>query len=199
MGAQISREQFEGVPLRAHEILAGIPLHDAWVVDLPKTCDGVTLDRFLSVADDSAFKPSPVVRLLLRLRFFVGGLLGWDREQSNATSNTFATRLTPGDRARSRVMPGTQKGPFRVVYRFENEEVSEIVNSTVHGAMLNALVETRTAYRYYLGVYVQPVSRLTPLYMAMIDPVRRFIVYPSLLRSVRTNWDRLNDGRHELR
>ena len=30
----------------------------------------------------------------------------------------------------------------------------------------------------------------TPFYMAAIDPFRKLIVYPSLLRSVRANWDR---------
>jgi len=30
---------------------------------------------------------------------------------------------------------------------------------------------------------------LTRFYMALIDPFRRLIVYPSLLRSVRTTWN----------
>jgi hypothetical protein len=54
---------------------------------------------------------------------------------------------------------------------------------------LSALVETPTAYRYYLAVYVQSVSRFTPFYMALIDPFRKLIVYPSLLRSVRARWN----------
>jgi hypothetical protein len=29
---------------------------------------------------------------------------------------------------------------------------------------------------------------LTPWYMALIDPVRRSIIYPSLLRGIRTTW-----------
>jgi Protein of unknown function (DUF2867) len=37
---------------------------------------------------------------------------------------------------------------------------------------------------------VRRVGRLTPVYMAVIDPFRKLIVYPSLLRSVRTNWTR---------
>ena len=58
-----------------------------------------------------------------------------------------------------------------------------------HAAALSALVETTNAYRFYFGVYVRSVGRLTPVYMATIDPFRRLIVYPSLLRSVRTTWD----------
>jgi len=32
---QISEKEFERLPLRAHQFLAGVPLHDVWAVDLP--------------------------------------------------------------------------------------------------------------------------------------------------------------------
>ena len=32
---QISAAEFCAVPLRVHTFLAGVPLHDAWAVDLP--------------------------------------------------------------------------------------------------------------------------------------------------------------------
>jgi hypothetical protein len=43
-------------------------------------------------------------------------------------------------------------------------------------------------YRLYLAVYVKPVSRLTRVYMLILEPFRRFIIYPQLLRSVRRAW-----------
>jgi Protein of unknown function (DUF2867) len=52
------------------------------------------------------------------------------------------------------------------------------------------LVETPNRYRFYFAVYVRSVGWWTPLYMAAIDPFRKLIVYPSLVRSVRANWDR---------
>jgi uncharacterized protein DUF2867 len=64
----------------------------------------------------------------------------------------------------------------------------EVINRTAHAAALSALVEAENAYRFYFGVYVYTVSRFTPLYMALIDPFRRLIVYPALLRSVRATW-----------
>jgi Protein of unknown function (DUF2867) len=76
-----------------------------------------------------------------------------------------------------------------VVYRFENEQLVELINRTAHAAALSALVETATAYRFYLGIYVRSVSRFTPLYMALIDPFRKLIVYPSLLHSVCARWN----------
>ena len=121
---------------------------------------------------------------------FVSSLDGssvWDREP--ATTATFATRLTNIDRARSLTAAGTRDGFFRAVYRFENEQLVELINRTAHAAALTTLVETATAYRFYLGVYVRSVSRFTPFYMTLIDPFRKLIVYPSLLHSVRARWN----------
>lgn len=125
--------------------------------------------------------------MLLGIRFFVGWFFGWDREP--AATETFVTRLTDTDCPRSLVTPSTRDGYFRVIYRFENEQLLELINRTVHAAALSALVETPTAYRFYFGVYVRSISRFTPLYMTLIDPFRRLIIYPSLLRSVRARWN----------
>jgi len=64
-----------------------------------------------------------------------------------------------------------------------------LINRTVHAAALSTLVETADGYRFYLAVYVRSVSRFTPLYMTLVDPFRKLIVYPSLLRGVRARWD----------
>jgi Protein of unknown function (DUF2867) len=186
---RISPPEFERLPLRVHAVLAGVPLHDVWAVDLPRLRDGITLDEFLRAAGGRPFTPSPVVRALLSLRFFVGRRLGWDREPSARVRETFATRLTAADVSRSLAPAGAREGPFRVVYRFEHEQLLEISNRTAHAAASSALVETATGYRFYFAVYVRSVGRLTRPYMALIDPVRSLIVYPSLLRSVRRTWD----------
>ena len=198
---QVSTQEFEGLPLRVHTFLAGVPLHDVWFIDLPRWRAGVTLDEFLRTADNctldacgcskssSLFTPSPIVRILLDIRFFVGRFFGWDREPAGTACNTFTTRLTDTDHSRSLVAAGTRDGFFRVIYRFENEQLVELINRTAHAAALSTLVETASAYRFYLGVYVRSVSRFTPFYMALIDPFRKLIVYPSLLRSVRARWN----------
>jgi hypothetical protein len=186
---QVSIQEFERLPLRVHTFLAGVPLHDVWSIDLPRWRAGVTHDDFLRTVSSCLCTPPSLVRMLLDIRFFVGRTFGWDREPAATALKTFATRLTDSDRSRSLVPAGTRDGFFRVVYRFENEQLVELINRTVHAAALSALVETPTAYRYYLAVYVRSVSRFTPFYMTLIDPFRRMIVYPSLLRSVRARWD----------
>jgi hypothetical protein len=186
---QISTREFERLPLRVHTFLAGVPLHDVWAVDLPRTRSGITLDEFLRTASACLLTPTPVVRALLNIRLFIGRLLGWDREPATTAGETFTKRLTIVDRSKSVAPAGTRQGLFRVVYRFENEQLLEVINRTAHAAALSALVETPDAYRFYFGVYVRNVGRFTPVYMALIDPFRKLVVYPSLLRAVRAKWN----------
>jgi len=61
---RISAQELERLPLRVHDVLAGVPLHDVWAVDLPRTRSGITLDEFVRAAGGRLFTPSPVVRAL---------------------------------------------------------------------------------------------------------------------------------------
>jgi hypothetical protein len=167
---RIPAREFERVLLRVHSFLAGVPLHDVWAVDLPRIRPGITLDDFLRSAGASPFRPSPIVRALLGVRFLVGRLFGWDRQPDATMTATFASRLTTADSSASLAPAGKSQGLFRVVYRFQNEQLLEVINRTVHAAALSALVDTGDAYRLYFAVYVHSVGRLTPAYMALIDP-----------------------------
>jgi len=188
---QVSVREFEAVPLRVHEFLRGVPVHDVWAVDLPKPPTRVTLDAFLRQPNPNECA-SPGVDALMRLRLFLGRIFGLDQPPRGSTE-MFADRLTPQDRAGTLVPPGKRYGPngaFSVVYRFENEQLSELINRTAHAGALTALVENASSYRYFFAVYVRSVSRLTPVYMTLIDPFRKLIVYPALLRDVRADWER---------
>ena len=186
---QIPVEEFERLPLRVHDFMADVPLHDVWAIDLPKAQSGITLDNFLRTAGTCPCPP-PTVQALVNIRLFMGRLFGWDREPPAIAWESFATHMTEADRSRSLVPTGTHEGLFRVVYRFENEQLLEVINRTAHAAALSTLVETANSYRFYFAVYVRSVSRFTPIYMALIDPFRKLLVYPSLLRSVRAQWNR---------
>jgi hypothetical protein len=73
---QISSQEFERLPLRVHDFLAGVPLHDVWAVDLPLTRSGITLDEFLRTASERPCRPSPLVRARVNIRLF-GGRTAW--------------------------------------------------------------------------------------------------------------------------
>ena len=195
---QISPAEFYALPLRVHTFLADIPLHDIWAVDLPAYGDGVTLSEFLrradqgraGAADAETRRLPPMARALFRFRLFLGRIFRLESEPKDALAASFGNRLTEEDRARSSVASGTPEGLFRVVYRFENEQLVEVQNRTVHGAALSALVEKGDGYRFYFAVYVRQTSWITPLYMGLIDPFRKWIIYPALLKNIRTDWDR---------
>jgi hypothetical protein len=122
------------------------------------------------------------------LRFALGRLFDLESAPKRPAAAWFSARLTPEDRARSSAEPGTPAGPFRAVYRFENESMLEVHNRTVDAATVSTLAQTADGYRFYFAVYVANASWLTPLYMALIDPFRRWIVYPSILRNVSSAW-----------
>ena len=193
---RISPPKFFVQPLRVHSFLAGVALHDVWAVDLPAIREGITLQEFRrrTKRKDSAEELTLPTRLLIRLRILIGRIFGWDSERSETPKELFAERLTSEDRARSAVFAGTREGilrregSFRVVYSFENETLLELINRTVHAAVLSALVETSEGYRFYLAIYVRKRGWITPLYMALIDPFRRWVVYPAILRQIESNW-----------
>ena len=55
----------------------------------------------------------------------------------------------------------------------------------------SAFTPSPGGYTLYLAIYVKPVSRLTTLYMALIDPFRRLVVYPALGRHAQQRWSRM--------
>jgi hypothetical protein len=123
------------------------------------------------------------------LRFLLGRILGWDQEPGGRKPEYFAERLTAEDRRRSTRPSGTPVRFFRVVYSFENEMLLEVMNRTVHAALLSALAETTDGYRFYFAVYIRQLGWVTRVYMALIDPFRRRLVYPAILKQVQRNWE----------
>jgi hypothetical protein len=166
-----------------------VPLHDVWAIDLPGGREGITLREFReSSGTERAEEIPPIVNALLRFRFFLGRIFHLDNPRPGRQSASYIRLLNEADRARSLVPPGSKDGFFDVVYEFENELLFEIINATVHAFSAQALTRTAAGYRLYWAIYVKPVSRLTPAYMALIDPFRRWIVYPQILRKMRERW-----------
>ena len=131
---------------------------------------------------------NPAVNFLFWFRTQLGRTFGWDEEPQGASSKSFLNRLTTADREASLVPAGTPEGSFRILYLSKQEAISEIQNSTVHGFSVFALIERAADYRLYWAIYVLPVSRFTTWYMRLIDPFRRVIIYPAVLRRIEGAW-----------
>jgi hypothetical protein len=186
---RVSHQEFESLDLEVHSFLRDVRLHDVSALDLP----GGGANRTISdlrplLLPEHLSSASPLVGVLFSLRFFLGRVLGLDREAGTSADHSYIHRLTEEQRARSLVAPGTPDGPFQLLYVFPRELLSEIRNATVHAFSCMTLQRSPTGYRFYWGIYVKPVSMLTPVYMALIEPFRRFIVYPTILQRLRASW-----------
>jgi hypothetical protein len=178
-------DEYRSLKLRVHELLYDVPLYDVSVVDLPGGGAG------RSVADIRALElgaaPSRIATAIYGARHLLGRVFGWDRRPMRP-EESLVSRLSERDRRDSEVTPGTPDGPFLVLYQFPGEALRETRNATVHGYICTALARTATGYRLYWGVYVRPVSWLTRPYLIAIEPFRRFILYPAMLRRIRRAW-----------
>jgi hypothetical protein len=187
--SRVSPEPFLALPLEVHGLLADVPLHDVSVVELPGGGPDRTLAdvRALMRAGEQR-RVNPVVRFLFGLRRLLGRAFGWDTAAHERPDLSYLSRITPELASRSHEPPGTVDGAFRVLYLLDREGVQEIRNATVHAFLAYALEAIPAGYRLYWAIYVKPVSWLTPIYMAVIEPFRRFLVYPALLGRLRRAW-----------
>ena len=96
--------EYGALPLRVHTLLAGVPLHDVWAVDLPRVREGVTLAAFHRLLSQRRLigRLPPAARALFGLRFLLGRILGLEDQPKGAGAASFATGLTAEDRAGSR-------------------------------------------------------------------------------------------------
>ena len=187
---RVKPADFQRLNLRCHALLSDVPLHDVWAIPLHGGGPGRSIQDARAIFFDGRRPSNLSIRGLFALRFALGRAFGWDDERHNPSSGSYVNRLTEADRSQSQVAPGTREGRFRVLYVSGEEALSELRNATVHAFLALALTPSPRGYTLYLAIYVKPVGRLSTLYMALIDPFRRLIVYPVLGRQVQQRWSR---------
>jgi hypothetical protein len=190
VGMRVKPVDFQKLNLRCHALLSDVPLHDVWAIRLDGGGPGRSIQDARTILFGDRRPPNLAVRGLFALRWALGRAFGWDDERHSPSSVSYVSRLAEADRAQSQVAPGTREGRFRVLYVLNEEALSELRNATVHAFLVLALTPSAGGYTLYLAIYVKPVSRLTTLYMALIDPFRRLIVYPALGRQLQQRWSR---------
>ena len=198
---RVPAEEFRALDLEVHAFLADVALQDVSAVDLP----GGGPDRTISdvralLSADGARTHSVPVRILFALRLRLGRCFGWDRTTHEPAALSYVEKLSDDQRERSIAEPGSADGIFRLLYLFPDEALGEVRNATVHAFSCMTIQPTASGYRFYWAIYVKNVSWLTPVYMALIEPFRRFVVYPAILRRLRISWvaaysPRGSDGR----
>ena len=147
---RIAPEEYQRIELRAHSLLAGVPLHDVWAVDLPGDGTNRTIVDLRSLLSKHGIhNASTAANFLFALRAVLGRVFDWDHESREAFNDSFLHRLSDADKQSSLVPPGSREGPFRVLFVSPREAISEVRNATVHGFSVFALLPRSSGYRLY--------------------------------------------------
>lgn len=183
-------EEFQKKPLRVHNFLAGIPLRTLSRVELPGGRAGMTLPEINAIvlSDPGDFQVGPLTKVLFWLRTAIGHIFGWDDAQELVESVSYLASLSEEDRTRSLITPGENQGITRVLYCYENEYLGEIINRTVHCFWLMTSEPTERGYTLYMAVYVKKLNWFTPIYMALVSPMLKWIIYPAIDKGIRQRW-----------
>jgi hypothetical protein len=196
---QVPKETHRARPWRIHEIVGDFRLEDVWALPTPGGPDDFPRLVEQMAEADPAQTSSPLARVLFEIRWKLGALLGWDKEDTGlgARVATLKDRL-PDD------LRGTEGGmvfaalPFTPLYVTADEAAAEIANHTMHGVLhLGWVPDEAGGYRGEMAVYVKPNGLLGQAYMAAIAPFRHLVVYPPMLRQMGRRWEqdrRAGDG-----
>jgi hypothetical protein len=188
----MNKEEFRQKSLRVHSFLADVPMHSLDWIELPGGDVGMTLQEISDVvgfSGEAEMEVNPLTQALFDLRGWVGRILHWDEAPELAERVSYISRLREEDYACSRVVPGKAAGISRILYQFENEMLAEIVNRTVHCFWMMASERTANGYRLWIAIYVKKLNWFTPIYMALISPLLKWVIYPAMRKGMKRRWE----------
>src|SRR5713101_6161243 len=121
-----SPAEWNRLDLRVHTLLAGVPLHDVWSVDLPGGRSGLALSDLRTIFAERLAMSHAAVRFLFSLRRAIGRVFGCELPREHSAQPPISRdRLTAAPRNDARVLTGTAEGPIRVLYVLPRESASE--------------------------------------------------------------------------
>lgn len=176
-------------PWRIHEIAPDFDVEDVWQFRTPGGGPDDFPALLAALQAERASEAGGISGLLFKVRWKLGELFGWDREDSgtNGRAPSLRDRL-PAD-LRETEVPTDDR--FTSLYVLDNEYAAEIANSTMHGIMHLGWVPDDTGYHLQMAVLVKPNGWFGRFYMALIKPFRYGIVYPAMTRSWERTWNDL--------
>jgi hypothetical protein len=192
---RIPKEEFTSRPWRVHELLDdGFRIEDVWALPTPGGPDDLeTLVRYAASADNETLTSNVAVRELFALRWKLGELLGWDKEEQQVGKRVASLRdhlpedLLDGERG-----PDMALTPFESVFLTHDEWTAEFSASMGHIVMHHGWVQGEDGKHYsQMTSLVKPYGVFGELYMATIKPIRYLVLYPFQFRSIREVWPKV--------
>lgn len=178
-------------PWQIHRYADDLSVEDVWSLPLRGGPDDFPMVmRFLTSREVLEAATPLVVKVLLGLRWAIGGALGWDRPGRDDGSARIATRV-PRELRETAATLETDIAPFEPLFLLSDEFAAETLNKTVHGVIhIGWVPDGEGRWRAQLAILVRRKGALGDLYMRAIAPFRHRIVYPALLGRLGKEWDR---------
>ncbi|MBI3585552.1 MAG: DUF2867 domain-containing protein [Ignavibacteriales bacterium] len=145
-----------------------------------------------------SYTKTTVASLLFTIRYWISNVIPLDKNINTlpipgCTETTVKSRLTREELEKSKtgkaIKLNTTDLEFRPVYLFQDESLHEISNDTVHGLIhIGWIKKNDNYYTASLAIYVIPRGMYGKVYLKLIEPFRRHIVYPAMMRSMKALW-----------
>lgn len=181
---------FTDRPWKVHEFTEDFEVEDVWALQTRGGPDGLALLVEQLGGEGRNFRPSPMYRLLFAIRWRLGALLGWDKEEHAVGARYASVReRLPDDLRNGTRGPDLRAAPLKSVYLTSDEWVTELGNRTVHAAMhIGWVGDDQGGYSAQMAILVRKTSLLGKAYMACILPFRRIFVTPNLVKTIGHGW-----------
>ncbi|MFD4461473.1 DUF2867 domain-containing protein [Nocardia sp. NPDC058480] len=177
-------------PWRIHEIAPDFDVEDIWKFRTPGGGPDDFPALLAALRAERASESTGISGLLFKIRWKLGELFGWDREDAGTGTRVASLRDRLPTDLRDTDIPD-EDGPLTALYVLDNEYAAEIANGTMHGIMHLGWVADDSGYHLQMAVLVKPNGWFGRFYMALIKPFRYGIVYPAMTRSWERTWNDL--------
>lgn len=179
-------------PWKSHMLMTDFEIEDVW--QLP-----ITLKPEHTIADVqeqfskamAKIESKGIAGWLFQFRLFLGRLFHWDEKEKQTLllPGSIRERYAMAASLSNEQLPDPGDGNFVPVYNLTEESLAEIENTTVHTAIHLGKVATELdEYTVQMTIYVKPKVTFGQVYMWLIKPFRLLIVYPTLLRTIKRQW-----------
>ncbi len=206
---EITNKSHYSQPWKVHEIAQDFMLLDVWeypiLADSSKDQDFLFFLKIIQKPAPDKVNRSVSIRflaagLLVSLRMYLGKILGLDKNINTlpipgCQEISIKERLSIEDRKRSLALSelgisDSGNETWRVVYLYENEMLIELSIDVVHVLMHRGWVhKSGNFFTAQLAVYAKPRGMIGHLYLQLIMPFRRSIIYPALMENVKNTWE----------
>ncbi len=188
---------------KVHSLLKDYKIEDIWSLPIHLTEQenrNEVLDQLLETKKN--ITEAGIVKNLFSFRLYLGRIFHWDLKDNNIEKKNvgeIAARYVKAESLKHEDLPKTRFGNFIPIYNLENEILLGLENNLVQaGIHLGKIEGSQKNFFVNMTVYVKARGLFGQIYMFVIKPFRILIVYPTLLKEFKIQWDYYIQNKNKL-